>query len=63
MLLTDDERRRFAEYLEKDADSNELLAAQLEKLNSQLGMQKRIEAAAERLIARNLRVSESQSIR
>ena len=64
MILDDNERRKFAEYLKGDADSNRLLADQLEKLPGMEGMAKakRTLAAAQYIVARELGNWESQTI-
>jgi hypothetical protein len=64
--LTDQERQRFADWLEMEADSNEGLAAQMDKIAGpmmgEVSKRQRIEAAAMRLIAKRLRSTESMSI-
>lgn len=65
MLLTDDERRRFAEYLEQDAESNRMMAEQLAKIGphgEMIAKNKRIEMQAELIVAKMLRSAESESI-
>ncbi len=62
MLLTDEERRKFAEWLEQDAASCRAIADQLEKLGPMhhaMANKERIDAIAEMLIAKKLRNTES----
>ncbi len=65
MLLTDEERRRFAEYLEQDAESSRLIIAQMEAMPNVEMMTRniKIEMHAALIIARKLRDVESQTIR
>lgn len=66
MLLTNEERQRFADYLEMDAESGEQLAAQMDKMKNpitdQLAKQHRIEAQAARIVARRLRAAQDMTI-
>lgn len=66
MLLSDDERRRFSEYLRRDADSSTAIAEQMEKLGGPPGKtlaeNERRYAAAANLIADRLDATESMSI-
>lgn len=64
MLLTDDERRRFAEYLEQDAASGEAILEQLAKLPGMDAIIRltRAEVAASRIVAKKLRSTHSESI-
>lgn len=62
-ILSDDDRRRFALYLEQDAHDNELLAAQLDKIGQLLGAKKyRTEAMAAKIIAKKLRSVETTTL-
>jgi hypothetical protein len=67
LLLTDEERQRFADWLEMSADSNEQIAAQMERVGSPPMMAvaklNRTEAAAMRVVLRKLRTTESMSIK
>jgi hypothetical protein len=63
MLLTDAERRKFSEYLKRDAESNRLIAGQLEKFSKPLADLKIKEAEAAELIAKSLDSGESVTIR
>ena len=66
LLLDDAERHRFAEYLEREAQSASAMAEQIEKtagpVGAVLGKQERLYAAAATLIAKRLRATESFSI-
>jgi hypothetical protein len=62
MMLTEAERQKFSEWLKRDAESNRLLAEQLEKMHPPLAKQKRTEAAAELIVARILDTSEGVDI-
>lgn len=64
MLLTDDERRRFAEYLEQDAASGEAILSQLEKLPGMDAIIRKTQAevAATKIVAKKLRSLHSESI-
>lgn len=63
MLLTDDERLRFTEYLDLESESAKGIAEQMEKLAGPAGQvlakQERLYAAAARLIADRLRSTDS----
>ena len=61
-LLTEAERRRFAEWLRQDAMSNDLLAKQLDSMYPPLARNKRILAAAQLLVAKEMEGWESQSV-
>lgn len=64
-LLTDDERRRFAEWCERNADTAFGMAAQMDKLGGPvalLAQKERNEAMAYRIVARILRATESMTI-
>jgi len=67
MFLTDQEREKFASYLEQDASSNEQMANQMKSLPGAETLVPMIKiyvvrSAAERLIAGLLRSTESQKI-
>lgn len=64
LLLTDAERERFAAYLEREAASNEAMARQMEqiKVPEAVIKRERLKALAARMIAENLRSTESVSI-
>ncbi len=64
MILTNEERLRFAEYLERDAESSRLLIEQMVKQGLPDFMQQRlkIERAAATVIAQKLRNCESQKL-
>jgi len=66
LLLTEQERHRFADWLEMEAASSEGLALELDKLFggsvAAIAKQHRMEAAASRLIAKKLRSIESMTI-
>jgi hypothetical protein len=65
MLLTNDERRRFIEYLERDALSNQQLVSQMEQLGpAMMTLAKRYKdkISAALLIADDLRRVELQTI-
>lgn len=63
MTLTDAERARFADYLEEEARSDNLLAAQCNKIGEVVVAQKlRTEAACALVIARKLRSTESHIV-
>ena len=69
MLLTDEERIRFADYLERDASSNDGMAKQLEgndrlpdAIRITLVKQKRTLAMAQMIVAKELRSAESFSV-
>lgn len=57
MILTDAERAKFADYLEMDAQSSEAILRQMEKLPGMEALAKKtkIEIAANRLVAKRLR--------
>lgn len=66
MFLTEEEKRRFVEYLEQDATSNELLATQMEKSGvpiPELLARFRNEAKAARIIIKSLLARESMTIK
>jgi hypothetical protein len=67
MILTIEERIKFAAYLEEDARSNELLAEQMEKLPNaailQLAREKKFLAVASRLVAKELRAGETFEVK
>lgn len=65
MLLTDEERKKFAEYLETDVMSSEALLRQMEKLPGMETFAKktRIEIAAMMMVAKRLRNTELVSIK
>lgn len=65
MLLTSEERDRFAAWLENEAATAKVLIEQMEKLGphvAPLVAREKAEAAAALLIARKLRATESMSI-
>ena len=65
MLLTPQERDRFASWLEHEASTETGLAEQMDKLGpvfALVAQQKGYEANAMRLIARRLRATHSDSI-
>jgi hypothetical protein len=61
MTLTQEERDKFAQYLEETARDNKALEQQLERLHPTDEMRKRlrIEEMAARVIAKKLRETES----
>jgi hypothetical protein len=66
MLLSDAERKKFSEYLKRDAESNRLIAKQMESmpgLPKALYEHKIKEAEAAELIAKSLDSGESVTIR
>lgn len=63
MLLTDDERRRFAEYLEGESQANRALAEQCNKLSAgPVGKMKFNLAMAQAIVAKDLRGVERQEL-
>jgi hypothetical protein len=65
LLLTDQERERFAAWLEHEAATENTLVAQMEKLGPSFALvieQKKLEANASLVIARKLRSTQSMSI-
>ena len=65
-MLTDAERQRFAKWLLEDADSSEALIGQLAKMPmpiEALITRLRVEAAAAKVVAAKLLITESCSIR
>lgn len=65
ILLTDAERQRFADYLERDAEMTDGLIEQMQQLGGTLQpliKQRRAEAAAQRIVARMLLETESWTI-
>ena len=59
--LTERERERFAEWLDMDAETDDLLIAQLEAISfTTVADDRRKDAEAKRRIARMLRATESQ---
>lgn len=65
MLLTPEERDRFAAWLEREAETAKQIVEQMEKLGpmtAPLVQREKAEAAAALLIARKLRSIESVSI-
>lgn len=64
MILTQEERDKFATYLEEDAASNDGLIVQATKVGGMepLIQKLKIEAASARIIARKLRTTESMSL-
>lgn len=64
LLLTDEEREKFASYLEREADNNDNMARNLDSLPGVFpdGMSKllRTDAAAYAYVAAKLRAVESQ---
>lgn len=63
-MLTDDERKKFAAYLEGEAASDLQMVAQLEKMTGQDAVVKhmKVRAAAKRMVAAELRSIETDSI-
>ena len=64
MLLTNEERERFAAYLEQEARSDLAILEQMEKSNmpAALIQKYRVEAMAAQVIAKKLRSTESETI-
>lgn len=65
MQLTDEERARFADYLDFDATQTEALIEQMKKLPGGLESvikARQVEVAAYRFVARHLRTIESVRI-
>lgn len=65
MILTDEERRKFAEYCEVQVQSAKAIVSQMEKLGSLPEALVRIQRAnmqAYAIVARDLRNMESQTI-
>ena len=66
VLLTDEERRKFAAYLRQDAESNKLLSEAAKKMGSTpmmiIARRKRLEADAESMVARMLEETESVTL-
>lgn len=65
MLLSDAERRRFADYLDQDAHGDEGLIRELTKLGGAadlLAREQRIGMMAKRWVARWLRAAESMTM-
>lgn len=65
MLLTNEERERFAAWLEHEASTAKILIEQMEKLGphaAPLVAREKAEAAAAMLIAAKLRATQSMSI-
>lgn len=65
--LTDQEREKFAAYLEQDAMSNAAMAAQMEKMDptgtmGMLATKYKNEAAAARIVAAKLRSIQTDTI-
>lgn len=64
MLLTDDERRKFVEWLELEAITSDGFARKLEEMQMPKPLidKMKMEAAAATIIAKKLRSIESQTI-
>jgi hypothetical protein len=66
MILSYEERAKFAAYLEESAHDGEMMAEQMEKIGDKvtglLVKRLRTESAAERIVAAKLRSIESVSI-
>lgn len=65
MLLTEQERLRFAAWLEREASTSSALIEQMEKLGPHVApmvVHQRAEIAASLLIAKKLRAIQSESI-
>lgn len=55
-MLTSEERNRFATYLEREAETDEMMAEQLMKMGPEILAKKyRVESMAARVIAQKLR--------
>lgn len=62
-FLTQTERDRFASYLEQEAESDEALVAQLEKIGPKgLATKYRTEALAAKIIVAKLRMTHEESL-
>ena len=64
LLLTDEERKRFVEWLKQDALSNDLLAKQMDGMPhlAPLAKQKRMLAMSETIVAKELEKAEQWSL-
>lgn len=63
ILLTSDERTRFARYLEAEAHSDKKLAIECEKIgHSTLAQKYRVEAMAAEVLAKKLRQTETMTL-
>lgn len=64
MLLSDEERKKFADWLENEAATANSMIEQMKKLNlpDAIMQREKAEAAAALIIARKLRGTESMSI-
>jgi len=63
MMLTDDERDRFAIYLEQDAADSEQMAKQCESIGQAVIAKKyRMESVATTIVARRLRSVETMKV-
>lgn len=66
--LSDEERQRFAAYLEQDAANDAAMAEQIEKMGGgppmeMMAKKMRTEATAARIVAAKLRSIETQTVR
>jgi len=64
-LLSAEERHRFADWLEEEAETAEGLVAQMKQMNAPdvVWKQYSLEAAANLIVARRLRATESMTVR
>ena len=62
LLLTHEERDRFAEWLEAEAETDDALAEQMDKMDHPFSGEWRANAAAKRRVARQLRGTEDVSL-
>jgi hypothetical protein len=63
VTLTNEDRDRFAAYLEQSAKDDDALAKQCDAIGQpRVGLKMRTEAAAAMLIARKLRTTEFQTV-
>ena len=63
LLLTPAERERFANYLEREADTDAAMAEEIAKIGPEILAKKyRTEALAPRIVAQKLRSIEDQTI-
>ena len=65
-LLTDAERDRFATWLEQEAETGELMAAQMDKMAGPhfvlLAKKERVEAMSAKIVAKKLRETQSMTV-
>ena len=64
IMLTDEEKKKFADYLEQDAFSDNGMAKQMDTLeaSSPVAVMLRQKAAAKMIVAQHLRSGESMTI-